>query len=48
MYGEINNIKIGGIATAVANNWNSLEKLSNEKEEFIRNFIKNTGVKGRY
>lgn len=50
VYGEINGIKVLGMAAAVSNTWTPLTAfVQNEADEkVIKKFTKSTGVKGRY
>lgn len=48
MFSSINNVKVIGMASAVANKWDSLLEISDEDEAVMRKFIKKTSVEGRY
>lgn len=48
MLSTVKNIRIGGIAAAVSNNWTSLLDCSDEDASIVKKFTRKTGVKGRY
>ena len=48
MYTVIPNIRIKGICASVSNHWVSIKEVSEEPDEVLKKFTKNTGVEGRW
>lgn len=48
MYNSIEKVSISGMAAAVSNHWESLQKVSKESDEVLKKFTKTTGVEGRW
>lgn len=48
MYSKISNIEIAGISAAVSGKWDSLRELNAGEDNSVEQFIRKTGVEGRF